>query len=81
MKYLNFEKEQLYGAVATFNADAFCIETDEQVEEVWAIVSNGFHLIVNCEDYDAAVAQLNLDPNFPYEIYVSDDYTVKFCLL
>lgn len=81
MKHFNLEKENLYGAVATFNADPFCIETDEELEDVWPYINAGCHLIVNCDDYDVAVAQLNLDPNHPYEIYETDDYMLKFCIL
>lgn len=79
MKRNCFEKADLFGAVATFNADPFCIETEDVLDSVWSHVIQGFHLIL--DDYDSAVAQLDLDPNFPYEIYESDDCMVKFCLL
>lgn len=80
MKYRNFEKEDLYGALATFNADPFCIENVDYVDEVWSYVKDGFHIILNRYDYEVACDQLNLDFNKDYVIYETDDYKCKFCL-
>lgn len=76
----SFEKEDLYGAVATFNADPFCIENEDDLNDVWSYVCNGFHLIVDSEDYEVACAELDLDSSLCYDIYESDDFMVKFCV-
>lgn len=81
MKYLNFEKEHLYGAVATFNGDPFCVETEDEVEDVWSSAQNGIHLITDLDDYEVACYQLDLNPNGDLDIYETDDYMCKFCLL
>lgn len=80
MKYLNFEKEDLYGAVATFNGDPFCIETEDEVDDVWSFAQNGYHLIIDDGDYETACYQLDLDPHEDLEIYETDDYMCKFCI-
>lgn len=75
------EKDDLRGCVATYNADPFCVEDDYTLDEVWAFVNHGFHPIVDAYDYEVACAQLDLNEADANEIYETDDYMVKFCLL
>lgn len=74
------KRNELLYCVACWNADPFCVETDDELDEIWdEICENGYHEIEkDTDDYEIACAQLDLDPNFGYPVYESNNYTCKF---
>lgn len=67
-----FTSENLINAVATFNADPYCVWHDELAQEILKeIEKNGFTTLTpeDGEDYEQAKAQLELNDNYTRTIY------------
>ena len=67
-----FTVESLINAVATFNADHYCVWHDELAQEILkAIEEHGFTTLTHedGEDYEQAKAQLSLNDNYTRTIY------------
>ena len=67
-----FTSEDLINAVATFNADAYCVEYDELAQEILKeIEEHGVAELTpeDGEDYEQAKAQLELNDNYTRTIY------------
>lgn len=67
-----FTSENLINAVATFNADPYCVWHDELAQEILKeIEKNGFTTLTqeDGEDYEQAKAQLSLNDNYTHTIY------------
>lgn len=67
-----FTSEDLINAVATFNADPYCVWHDELAQEILKeIEKNGFTTLTqeDGEDYEQAKAQLSLNDNYTRTIY------------
>ena len=67
-----FTSESLINAVATFNADPYCVWHDELAQEILkAIEEHGVAELTpeDGEDYEQAKAQLDLNDNYTRTIY------------
>lgn len=65
-----FNASEIYNAVATFNADAYCVETEEQVNEIMAEISEyGVEEITDEEDKAVALSRLDLAEDAEVAVY------------
>ena len=66
----NFTESDILFAVATFNADPYCVENDEQVTEIMAeIEANGATMITDTEERKVALAKLDIPANSQRIVY------------
>jgi hypothetical protein len=87
MSKQNFTENDILFAVATFNANPYCVETDEQIAEIMAeIEANGVTIVTDTEDRATALARLDLPEDSQRIVYQtggclfsmdSDEYTCK----
>lgn len=65
-----FTKRDLLFEVATFNADSFVIETEEDVNDVMGeIQEHGASIITDEDERAVALAKLDMPENSPCEVY------------
>lgn len=66
----NFTESDILYAVATFNADPYCVEDDEQVAEIMAeIEANGATMVTDTDDREVALAKLDLPSDSQRIVY------------
>lgn len=66
----NFTESDILYAVATFNADPYCVEDDEQVAEIMAeIEANGATIVTDTDDREVALAKLDLPADSQRIVY------------
>lgn len=57
----NFTESDILYSVATFNADPYCVEDDEQVAEIMTeIEANGATMVTDTDEREVALAKLDL---------------------
>lgn len=57
----NFTNSDILCSVATFNADPYCVEDDEQVAEILTeIEANGATMVTDTDEREVALAKLDL---------------------
>ena len=66
----NFTESDILFAVATFNADPYCVENDEQVAEIMAeIEANGATMVTDTEERKVALAKLDIPTDSQRIVY------------
>ena len=66
----NFTESDILYAVATFNADPYCVEDDEQVAEIMAeIEANGATMVTDTDEREVALAKLDLPADSQRIVY------------
>ena len=66
----NFTECDIWFAVATFNADPYCVENDEQVAEIMAeIEANGATMVTDTEGRKVALAKLDIPADSQCIVY------------
>ena len=68
--YRNFTESDIIGAVATFNADPYCVEDEEMAAEIMAeIEEHGAWMVTDKEEREMALARLNLQADSERIVY------------
>ena len=69
-KKRQFTESDILYAVATFNADPYCVEDDEMVAEIMQeIEANGVTMITDTEEREVALAKLDLPSDSQRIVY------------
>ena len=67
---ITFTQSDLLNAVATFNADPYCVENEEQAAEIMSeIEENGVTVVTDKEEREIALAKLDLPSDSPRTVY------------
>ncbi len=66
----NFNENDLRFAVATFNADPYCVESDEEIAEIMTeIKTSGAEEITDDDEREIALAKLDLPADSKRKVY------------
>lgn len=66
----NFTESDILFAVATFNADPYCVENDEHVAEIMAeIEANGATMVTDADERKVVLAKLDIPDNSQRIVY------------